>query len=255
MIEGIPDGYSAFISHIHTPASDGMVGTMDTFAALSKFRDTQKINVIAAITDHDTFRGIRDAEKAAVHFGVPMVIGEEITVGKTLNPKHLLTYWEEEPEIPIPFGRCAEGTIDAICESGGIAVPAHANAYKGMGSFTKHEIRNFQNRDLLSGIESINGSTDRGPGLVSTVAELRKDQPFALFAGSDSHFGGRDLFRSVTLFKGKNVHDLFEGIKKGETIPLLLNGMEQRVGLGEKIMQNWKANVLLNIDRYAKKNL
>lgn len=255
MLETLPEGYSLFASHVHTPASDGRKDVFDIFSDLSQFRDTHNVNIIAAITDHDTFRGIRDAEKASAYFNVPMVIGEEITIGRIYNPKHMLAYWEEEPESPVPYGKCAEGTIDAIRASGGIVVPAHANAYKGIGSFTAKEIQELENRELIGGIETINGVADRGPGLMPTVTELRKDNPVALLAGSDSHFAGLDLFRALTKFKGKSVHDLFDAIRIGETTPLLLNEMDFKIGLGEKIKQNWKANVQLNNDRYIRKNL
>ena len=102
--------------HIHTLASDGTAGAVEI---LDHVMRVGELDVIA-ITDHERIDAALAARALARDRGLAfeVVVGEEIT---TLGG-HLLGLWLERPIKPF---RSLRGTIAAIHDQGGIAIPAH----------------------------------------------------------------------------------------------------------------------------------
>lgn len=251
MIE-VPTGYAIALTHLHTRESDGMVTPRQLVDGIDKAQQRLGVPIVGALTNHDTIKGTAEALKIASCRCINLMAGQEISMG-TWPSKHALAYWKEEPRNPIPHGRTAEWTIDAIKSSGGLVVPAHANGYGGLGSLTAKEIANLGNKGLIDGIETINGSNDRSNGLKSTISELSKDKPFAVLGGSDSHYGEMDLFTSYTLFPGETVDDFFTAVGEGTTIPVV--GERSMASPKDKVAQFLYSNVTLNVRRYILQNL
>lgn len=251
MIE-VPTGYAIALTHLHTLESDGMVSSRQLIDGIDKLQQQLEVPIIGAWTNHDTIKGLGKAMQLASCQGKQLMAGQEVSIGSWPS-KHLLAYWKEEPRRRIPHGKTAEWTIDKIKSTGGLVVPAHANGYGGLGSLTAREIENLGNRELLDGIETINGSNDRTTGLESTLIKLRKDRPVAVLAGSDSHYGEKDLFTSYTLFPGETVDDFFTAVSEGTTIPVI--GEKSMATVKDKTPQFVYSNVVLNARRYVLRNL
>ncbi len=102
--------------HIHTMASDGTAGAI---AILEHVEANLELDVIA-FADHERIDAAVSAKAIAEDRGsrVEVVVGEEIT---TLGG-HVLGLWLTEKVIPF---RSLKGTIAAIHDQGGIAIPAH----------------------------------------------------------------------------------------------------------------------------------
>lgn len=251
MIE-VPKGYAIALPHLHTWQSDGVVTSRHLLDGIDKAEQQLGVPIIGALTNHDTIKGVGKVMQLASCRGKKFFAGQEISTGRWPS-KHVLALWKEEPNNPIPCGKSPEWTIDAIKSSGGIAIPAHANGYGGLGSLTAQEIKDLGNRELLDAIETINGSNDRSAGLELTLTELRKDRPVAVLAGSDSHYGERDLFTSYTLFPGETVDDFFQAVSEGTTIPML--GEKNTAHFVAKVGQFVYSNGVLNCRRYLLHNL
>ncbi|HEY8867801.1 MAG TPA: PHP-associated domain-containing protein [Candidatus Limnocylindrales bacterium] len=102
--------------HIHTLASDGTAGILE----ILEYAATKTILDVVGIADHERIDAAKAARAIALDRGLrfEVVIGEEVT---TLGG-HLLALWIETPVRPF---RSLRGTIAAIHDQGGIAIPAH----------------------------------------------------------------------------------------------------------------------------------
>lgn len=245
----IPNGYSIALPHLHTRESDGMVSTGKLFSDIAQAQQDLETPIVAAVTNHDTIRGLDKARCDADYFGVPMIPGEEITIGK-FPPKHMLALFKEDPHGPIKTANTVEGTIDRIKENDGLVIPAHPDGFKGIASLTSNELRNLGNRDLIDGLEVISGTFDRRKKLKAITQELNQTRPVAQIGSSDSHFGQKDLLTAITLFKGKTIDDFFQAVKDGTTIPL--KGFRHSVTPMDRVIQNCYSNIVLNIRRLLK---
>ena len=247
MSEALP-GYSIALPHMHTVESDGRVSTTQLFSAVAQSQDEMGIPIIAAVTNHDTIKGLEKARKAADYFGIGMIAGEELTVGK-FPPKHLLALFRQDPDSPIIPAKTVEGTLDRIKENDGLVIAAHPDGFRGFASLTSDEMRQLGNRDLIDGLEVISGMYDRQEKLKPIIEELSNGKPIAQIGSPDSHFGQKDLLTAVTLFRGKTVDDFFESVKNGTTIPL--KGVVHSVSAMDRVLQNFYSNIILNFRRLA----
>ncbi len=242
-------GYSVALPHLHTVESDGMVTSNQLFSDIAQAKEELGINIVGGYTNHDTIKGMEPARRAADYFGIEMIPGQEITVGR-FPPKHILALFPEDPQGPIRPAKTVEGTIDKIKENDGLVIAAHPDAFRGIASLTSSEMRNLGNRDLIDGLEVISGTYNREERLQPIAKELGKTRPVAQIGSSDSHFGSKDLLTAITIFKGKTVEDFFEAVKKGETVAL--PGIMHTVRTRDRVVQNLYSNIVLNVRRLMK---
>ncbi len=74
--------------HVHTTASDGL------YSPFRVVQEAHKKNLAAvAITDHDTMKGLEEAEKAAARFAVEIVPGIEFSTLYQKKEIHILGYY------------------------------------------------------------------------------------------------------------------------------------------------------------------
>src|SRR5262245_18827793 len=100
--------------HIHTTASDGAATVPELLEHMARTPDMRVI----AITDHDTIAGAQEAARIAHHFGIDVIMGEEVSTADG----HLLALFID---TFLPPGRPAAETIAAIHAQGGLAIAPH----------------------------------------------------------------------------------------------------------------------------------
>lgn len=246
------DSYSIALPHQHTSKSDGMVSPSEVVYAMAELRDRIGINVIGAITDHETIQGIPEAQKAAACRGIELIPGQEISVGRWPS-KHVVALYPEEPVNPLFPAKTVEGTLDRIKCMNGLVIAAHPGGFNGFASLTPSEITNLGNRDLIDGLEVISGPYDRRLQLAETLNILSEEHPVAEIASADSHYGKADQLTAYTLFPGKTVEDFFIAVRNGTTLPV--KGFKDTVPFAKKVLQFGYSNGILNIRRHILHNL
>ena len=130
--------------HIHSYYSRDALSDL---RAIFKKAKQQKLDIIA-ITDHDTIRGAKEAQKIAPEFGLEVIIGEEITT----KEGDLLALFIQEK---ILSKKSALETIKEIHSQGGLVIVPHPNNWLSGGIPTKVLLKIF---DQLDGIELFNAS-------------------------------------------------------------------------------------------------
>jgi predicted metal-dependent phosphoesterase TrpH len=173
---------------------------------------------VIAITDHDTFSGNSEAAEAGLAFGVGVVPGEEVTTSSPANV-HVLGLFLNGP---IRMGLPVRDTINAIHDRGGLAVIAHPWMPTYFASITPNALRRLIAEAPVDGIELRHTcpTTRSRIRALDDFYELHKDRLGAALGSSDSHFGGYDLGRTVTIFPGRTPSDLRQAIETAATIPL-----------------------------------
>jgi len=192
--------------HIHTTHSDG---TATVIEVLQHVAENTDLDVIA-ITDHDCIEGAVQASKLAGHYGIQVIIGEEVSTADG----HLLALYIHEP---LPRGRSATETIRAIHAQGGLAIAPHP---------FDHLVASLGRRNptlegwAFDGIEVFNAGvyrTERGCNHHAVrVAQQRKQ---TMLGNSDSH-SLATIGRGYTLFDGSaenTAKDLYRAIQHGQT--------------------------------------
>jgi predicted metal-dependent phosphoesterase TrpH len=114
--------------HVHSIYSyDGT----STIPAILKHAAARTNLKVLAITDHDTIRGVREAQDLAPRYGLEVIPGCEIST----RDGHLLALFIENPIKPdLPL----LDTVLALADQGGICVAAHPYA-RGMNSLTANQ--------------------------------------------------------------------------------------------------------------------
>jgi hypothetical protein len=199
--------------HAHTTASDGMVSPRQLVAAAAEAGLS-----LVAITDHDTFSGCAEAGEAGQEFGIEVVKGEEVTTSSPANV-HVLGLFLAGP---VRMGMALEDTISAIHDQGGLAVMAHPWMPTYFASISPGGLRRLIGHVPVDGIElrhTCPTTKGRIRGL-DHFYELHRDRLGAALGSSDSHFGGYDLARTVTVFPGRTAQDLRRAIETRTTRPL-----------------------------------
>ena len=155
---------------------------------------------VVCVTDHDTLRGARMAERVAGD--VEVVVGEEVS---TADGEVVGLFINEE----IPRGLSAEDTIDRIHSMGGVAVAPHP--------FSAH-CSSLANRlfDLrLDGVEFFNAF--HRDGYTNDLAlRLCNGLSVARTGGSDAH-APMMVGDAYTTFPGSSAEDLRKAIMRKET--------------------------------------
>ena len=186
-----------FDLHIHTNFSDGISSPEEVV------RYAKKIGLDGiAITDHDTVKGMKKAEKLAKKLNIELVPGLEITTSfgdiLALGIKEVINGFNADLKGVMKI-------IDDIHKKGGIAVAAHP--YAGVwpaGSFAE----NIDKLDF-DAIEIFNANCSLEANI--KAMELAKKTGITGTAGSDAH--SLDMVGTAfTITK----NGLIESIKKGK---------------------------------------
>ena len=109
--------------HIHTSYSYDSSCTVP--AVLEWAANIVGLDVIA-ITDHDAFGGVVEAQNLAPKYGVEVIPGCEVAT----QDGHLLTLFIDHP---VPPGRPLLETLLRVGEQGGICIAAHPTAFLAKG--------------------------------------------------------------------------------------------------------------------------
>ena len=186
--------------HVHTTWSDGAPTPAEVLARAIEIGLS-----VVAITDHDCIDGALEAARLAGST-CEVVIGEEVT---TLDG-HVLGLFLERA---VPAGLTVAATIEAIHDSGGIAIPAHPylrlGGARGVG---------LAGEGLAwDAIETRNGSP--GAWWANRSASRRRERwARATTGGSDAHIL-EAVGSVVTLFPGRTAAELRAAIRSGLTQP------------------------------------
>ena len=244
----IPNGYSAAVLHTHTNRTDGMVSPRELVEAAAE----AGIRVLA-ITDHDCFLGIKEAQRVGLEYGVDVVVGEEI---QTSLPRglHIVGLFLKKP---VAYSKSVEWTVQKIREQGGIAVAVHPmvrffNYIPSLtGAIQMWDFRSFIKIISFDAIEIRHKYLrERDINLLDNFYEQNERFLGAKIGASDSHFGEADMFHYYTLFPGKSAKDLYEALKDRTT--KVARGPQTKVGIVETLLQTKKALVDLGLKRYGK---
>jgi predicted metal-dependent phosphoesterase TrpH len=194
--------------HIHSIHSDGTASIPEILAHVAAL----DLHVIA-ITDHDCIAGARQAMQLARHFGVEVVVGEEVSTADG----HLLALFIEDE---LPPGRPAAETIAAAHAQGGLCIAAHpydrsvpSLGARGLARRAAGPARGDWPLDALEGLNAGVIWTQRGcnPRAQRVAGELG----LPVVGGSDAH-SLTAIGQAYTLFPGRSAGDLYNAIRRGE---------------------------------------
>jgi hypothetical protein len=189
--------------HVHTSSSPDALSSLREIFKKAKER---KLDLVA-ITDHDTIKGAKEAQKIAPEFGIEAIVGQEITT----KEGDLITLFIEEE---IKAGRPAFDTVREIHKQGGLAIVPHPDNWICGGISFRILFKIFNE---LDGIELLNGSwfgwikAQESKKLNSSTFNL------AAIGGSDSHLA-REVGCAYTIFDGKTAADLYSAIRAKKTL-------------------------------------
>jgi predicted metal-dependent phosphoesterase TrpH len=161
---------------------------------------------VIAITDHDSIAGARQAAQLARHFGVQVIVGEEVSTADG----HLLALFIDSF---LPPGRPAAETIAAIHAQGGLAIAPHPFD-RSVPSLGRASLR----RDgwAFDAIEGFNAGvfwSQRGCNRMAQQAAVEIGLPAV--GGSDAHTLAT-VGTGYTLFPGASADDLYRAIQQGQ---------------------------------------
>jgi predicted metal-dependent phosphoesterase TrpH len=196
--------------HLHSEHSDGMASVAEIFEFVEQRTDLDLI----AITDHDMFDGVREAQELLAikkyRFGV--ITGMEVT---TLEG-HLLALGISKP---IKSLQRLDWSIAQIHEQGGVAIIPHPMSWliRSVGQRGIMRIQNDTAPEVyFDGIEAMNPSI---AGQV-TVAKTKRlnETVFHLpeTGGSDAHTLSM-IGTGVTFFQGSTAEDFLQSLRAGQT--------------------------------------
>jgi len=196
--------------HIHSAYSYD--GTASISAIMKYIEDNTSLNVIA-ITDHDTVRGVQEAQELGPKYNLEVVPGIEISCAEG----HVLGLFIDQA---VPAGLPLEETVLRVGDLGGLCIAAHPMA-RGINSLSFAAIWNILKNPkvakILIGIEAFNGGlvyTRRNP----IVAEECRKLPLALTRNSDAHTLHM-LGQGMTYFIGSTVDELRTALFDHMTLP------------------------------------
>ena len=183
--------------HLHTAYSDD--STITPKILVEKLLAHSFIKV-AAVTDHDTTRGISAVRELASAFSDILIIpGVEIS---TTQGDMLILGAEETPTKPWT----AENVVDYARENGCVSVIAHPYREYGMGDAAIDY--------KVDAIETLNGAS---PSLANKAAQdLAKLMGLPGIAGSDAHQPLELCTVYTEIDAPLNIDDILDAIKKGK---------------------------------------
>lgn len=182
--------------HIHTTYSDD--STVTPKALVEKLATHSSIKV-AAVTDHDTVKGLNETRKlAAAYPDILIIPGVEIS---TTEGDILVLGAEETPTQPWTV----ENVLDFARDNEYVSVVAHPYREYGMGEAAK----NYR----FDAIEVLNGESS--PHANKMARELAKTMRLPGIAGSDAHNPSEPLTVYTEIQVGLNLEEILKAIKKG----------------------------------------
>jgi len=153
----------------------------------------------AAVTDHDTAKGINETRRlAAAYPDILIIPGVEIS---TQEGDILVLGTEETP--PQPW--TVENVIDFARDNDYVSVVAHPYREYGMGDLA----RNYK----VDAIEVLNGEST--PQANKLAHDLAKSMKLPGVAGSDAHNPSEPLTVYTEIQASLNVDEILKAIKKG----------------------------------------
>ncbi len=182
--------------HIHTIYSDD--STVTPKAIVEKLVAHNSIKV-AAVTDHDTVKGLAETQKLASSYPDILIMpGVEIS---TPEGDILILGTEETP--PHPW--TAENVIDFTRENKYVSVVAHPYREYGMGDVA----RNYK----FDAVEVLNGESS--PAANKLANDLAKSMKLPGVAGSDAHNPSEPFTVYTEIQAELKVDEILKAIKKG----------------------------------------
>ncbi len=193
--------------HIHTSHSDGTARVRDVLEYVATQTDLRVI----AITDHDTITGALEARRLAPHYGIEVIVGEEIS---TLDG-HLLALFVEQHTPP---RRPAAETIAAVHAQGGLCIAPHpygmlvpSLGYRGL----RERAAGNNPEWPFDAIESFNASL-RLDSNNQTAHQVSEALQLPVCGGSDSHHLAT-IGTGRTRFPGSTAADLRVALQQRQT--------------------------------------
>jgi predicted metal-dependent phosphoesterase TrpH len=182
--------------HIHTTYSDD--STVKPKALLEKLLAHNSIKV-AAVTDHDTVKGLSETQKlAAAYPDILIIPGVEIS---TPEGDLLVLGTEEAPSKPWTV----ENVVDFARDNAFVSVVAHPYREYGMGDLAV----NYK----VDAIEVVNGESSQQAN--KRAHDLAKSMGLPGVAGSDAHNPSEVLTVYTEVQAGLDVDEILRAIKKG----------------------------------------
>ncbi len=182
--------------HIHTTYSND--STVTPKALVEKLVNDNSIKV-AAVTDHNTVKGLINTRKlAATYPDILIIPGVEIS---TAEGDLIVLGAEETP--PEPW--TVENVLDFAQDNNYVSVVAHPYREYGMGDLAM----NYN----VDAIEVLNGQTSKYANKLAN--ELAKSMKIPGLAGSDAH-NPSELLTIYTKIQGAlDIDEILKAIKKG----------------------------------------
>lgn len=193
--------------HIHTSHSDGTATVREVLAYVATQTDLRVI----AITDHDTISGALEARRLAPHYGVEVIVGEEIST----RDGHLLALFVEQHTAP---RRPVAETIAAVHAQGGLCIAPHpygmlvpSLGYRGL----RERAAGSNPEWPFDAVEGFNASlrVDWNNRAAQRVSE---ELHLPVCGGSDSHHLAT-IGTGRTRFLGSSAADLRIALTQGQT--------------------------------------
>jgi hypothetical protein len=208
----LPAGLSAAEVHAHTLASDGMVTAPDLVRAAA----VAGLHVVC-VTDHDTIPDLSEASDVGAGLGVDVVRGEEVTCAFPPGAHIVALFIDKQVRMHMSV----VDTVDAIHDQGGLAIVAHPFMPTYFASLSQRRLDALLEARTVDGIE-LRHTAPVLPGTWKRLDEFystRRDRLGAALGAGDSHFGGADLGRVVTVFEGSGAAGLRRALEQRTTSP------------------------------------
>ncbi|MCX6017112.1 MAG: CehA/McbA family metallohydrolase [Chloroflexi bacterium] len=187
--------------HLHTTYSDGGATVIEVLEHAMRNTNLRAV----AVTDHDEIEGAFEAQRLAPHFGIDVIVGEEISTAHG----HLLGLFLQKR---IPPKLSAFETIVRIHEQGGLAIAPHPFDASVPSLGCRLGAVNLCALPF-DGIEVFNASIFWPWRAANRTAQnLAMSMGMAQIGGSDAHSlcavgSGR------TAFRGSRASDVFDAIR------------------------------------------
>ncbi len=207
--------------HVHTRVSLDSPATVEDYCrAIKRFRRYHPFHGIV-LTEHRVYHHDEKYKRIAEKYDILIFQGIEVDT----NLGHMLLYGitnEFLRRIDISNRRIETSTIvQAINDSGGIAVPAHPFRESVIGVALEEKREEIQG---ISVIEELNGVNDRSQN--EKASRLVFNNGLYGMAGSDAHFSNSHWFLTCATEFYNPIHtveDLIGELKKGAFRPIVLD--------------------------------
>ena len=191
--------------HLHTLASDGLIGARD----LVDYVEAETNLDVIAVTDHDETSAAHEARDWAIRRGyrVQVIPGVEVTT----REGHLLALFiDERPPALWPLRRTAEW----VRQRDGVCLAPHPFT-RWTHSLSTRAMSDVLGSDLIAGVEVLNASL-AGRGSRPHALAWARAHGLAQFGSSDAHMLAM-IGLALTRFPGRTASDLRTAIEECTT--------------------------------------